>query len=79
MRDVEWIARKGRINIKALTQKAKDVMLADMRLSGEMFKDGDVFFMGVDPFNLDTTLARLRSSGLQTEDDAIDLKSLTNF
>lgn len=86
MRDVEWITRKGRINIKALTDKARDVMLLDMGLAGTMFKDSGVFFMGVDPFNLDTTLARLRALGLQTDEDKVDeaaareaLRKLTEF
>jgi hypothetical protein len=82
-RDVEWITRKGKINIKAITPKAREVMLADMQLGGEMFKDAGVFFMGVDPFNLDTTLARLRAKGLQTDDDEeaklAALRKLTEF
>jgi hypothetical protein len=76
-RDVEWLERKGRINIKALTQKAVDVMLEDMGLPVKM--GGEVFFMGVDPHSLDTVLARLRAKGLQTHMEQVDISALTDF
>lgn len=86
MRDVEWITRKGRINIKALTPRAVDVLLADMHLPFAYKDVSGVFFMGVDPFNLDAVLARLRALGLQTEEDKPDeeaareaLRKLTEF
>lgn len=78
-RDIEWVERKGRINIKALTPKAKEVMLTDMGLEGMIKFGGEVFMMGVDPFKLDTVLARLRAQGLQTEPEKIDISSLTDF
>lgn len=85
-RDVEWISRKGKINIKALTPKARDFMLSDLGLSGPVFKDAGVFFMGVMPHDLDQMLARLRANGLQTDEDKVDeaaareaLRKLTEF
>lgn len=78
-RDIEWVERKGRINIKALTPKACEVMLADMGLPGMMKFGCDVFMMGVDPFQLDTVLARLRAGGLQTEAEKIDVRTFTDF
>ena len=69
-RDIEWITRKGRINIKALTEKAKDVILRDMQITpGIMFKDAGVFMMQIMPHDLDQILTRLRANGLQTDDD----------
>lgn len=84
MRDIEWITRKGQINIKALTEKAKNVMLHDMGLTpGTMFKDAGVFMMAIQPHDLDQILARLRANGLQTEDDQAEreeqLRKLTEF
>lgn len=78
-RDVEWVERKGRINIKALTPRACEVMLADMGLPGMVKFGCDVFMMGVDPFKLDTVLGRLRAHGLQTEPEKIDISALTDF
>lgn len=90
-RDIEWITRKGKINIKALTQKAKDVILHDMGITpGIMFVDAGVFMMAVMPHDLDQILLRLRAAGLSTEDDQAEkdaelkrreaeLKKLTEF
>lgn len=75
MRDVEWITRKGRINIKAITSRAREVMLDDMGMRGEMLKDAGVFWMAIMPHDLDAMLARLRAHGLQTDEDKPDIEA----
>ena len=82
MRDVEYISRNGLFNLKALTPKAAEVMLNDIGLEGMIKFGGEVFMMRVDPFKLDTILARLRAHGLQTEPDSpkkIDVSTFTDF
>lgn len=85
MRDVEWITRKGRINIKALTDRAREYMLNDMgMISGSpVFKDAGVFMMAVQPHDLEALLAKMRAHGLQTDDNQAEreeqLRKLTEF
>jgi hypothetical protein len=67
MREVEWKKSKsGRINVKALTENARQAMLADMELPMAAIA-GEVFLMGIDPFSLEKVLGRLRALGVDTD------------
>lgn len=69
MRDITWIVSKktGKVNMKALTAKGREVMLSDMDLP-LLALSGEVFFMGIELGQLDNVLKRLRQAGLQTHD-----------
>jgi hypothetical protein len=80
MRDVDYALHKGRYNLKALTPKAMEVMGADM--GGPWQMASEIFYMKVSEDSLASTLAQLRSKGLQTEPDppeVVDVSKFTDF
>lgn len=80
MRDVEYALHKGRYNLKALTPRAMEIMGRD--IGGPWRMAAEIFFMKVEEDCLASTLAMLRSKGLQTEPDppqAVDVSHLTDF
>lgn len=80
MRDVEWVAHKGKFNFKALTPRAREVMGSEV--GGPWQMAAEVFFYGVAPDRLEATIARLKAAGLKTDEDNLDeqqLRALTDF
>jgi hypothetical protein len=80
MRDVEYLAVKGHYNFKALTERAKEKMGAE--IGGPWRLAAEVFFMHVPADKFESTVTRLNGMGLQTEPDQIgvvDIRCFTDF
>lgn len=76
-RDVEWISHKGRFNFKALTDKARQVMGAEM--GGPWQMAADVFFYGVTADKFEQVIGRLKANGLNTDEEPKEKFDVTKF
>lgn len=77
MRDVEWLEIKGKFNFKALTDKARAAMGAE--IGGPWQMAADVFFYGVAPDKFDSTIKRLQLMGLNTDEEPKEQIDVTQF
>lgn len=76
-RDVEWLKVKGKFNFKALTDKARAAMGAEM--GGPWKLAADVFFCGVHPDKFDATIQRLQAMGLRTDEESLSDQQISQF